>query len=119
MADPEPVAENVAAGSRPIQGGGSLPAWMDQAVLYAIDVPAFRDGDGDGIGDLGGVIDALDDLVDLGVTVIWLLPFYPSPRQDNGYDVANHMDVNERFGTLDDFERLVHEARRRDIRIVI
>ena len=92
---------------------------MDQAIVYAIDVPAFRDGNGDGIGDLGGVIDALDDLVDLGVTAIWLLPFYPSPRQDNGYDVANHLDVDERLGTLDDFRRLVSEAHGRDMRVII
>jgi maltose alpha-D-glucosyltransferase/alpha-amylase len=97
----------------------TLPAWLDQAVLYAVDVPAFRDSDGDGIGDLMGVIDALDDLADLGVTVIWLLPFYTSPRQDNGYDVADHYDVDPRLGTLDDLRRLVREARQREIRIMV
>ncbi len=103
--------------SRKTSGDGHLPEWFDQSVLYVIDVSAFRDGNGDGIGDLQGVIDAMDYLVDLGVDAIWLLPFNPSPRQDNGFDVADHFGVDPRFGTLDDFRRLIAEAKQRGIRV--
>lgn len=69
---------------------------MDQAILYEIDVPAFRDGNGDGIGDFTGVLAALDGLAELGVTALWLLPFYVSPRRDNGFDVIDHCAVEPR-----------------------
>lgn len=103
--------------TRRTSGASHLPAWFDQSVLYVIDVAAFRDSNDDGIGDLQGVIDAMDDLVDLGVTALWLLPFNPSPRQDNGYDIADHFGIDPRFGTLDDFRRLVDEAKQRDLRL--
>ena len=86
---------------------------------YLIDVPTFADSNGDGIGDLPGVCLALDYLAWIGVDVIWLLPFYPSPRMDNGYDVIQHDAVDPRFGTLDDLRQLCHQAHRRGIRIVI
>src|SRR5690606_19019630 len=77
------------------------------------------DSDGDGIGDLNGVLERLDYLVDLGVTCVWLLPFYRSPRRDNGYDVTDHCSVDRRLGTLEDFDRLVAALRGRGIRILI
>lgn len=97
----------------------SLPPWVRDGILYVIDVPAFRDGDGDGIGDLRGVRESLDDLAELGVTILWLLPFYESPRQDNGYDVVDHFAVDPRLGTMDDVRRLADEAHRRGLRIII
>lgn len=97
----------------------TLPKWMDEAILYLIDVAVFRDGDGDGIGDLEGVNQALDDLVDLGVNVIWLLPFYESPRRDNGYDITDHFAVDPRLGSLEDFSNLIEAAHERGVRVVI
>lgn len=87
--------------------------------MYGIDVVRFRDADGDGMGDLRGVIDRLDHVASLGATWIWLLPFYPSPRRDNGYDVEDHTAVDPRLGSIDDVERLVEQAHRRGIRVMI
>ena len=95
----------------------NLP-WYKTAVFYALDVETFQDSNGDGVGDFRGLIDRLDELAGLGVDCLWLLPFYPSPNRDNGYDVADYDDVDPRLGTLDDFEALVGEARRRGIRII-
>jgi maltose alpha-D-glucosyltransferase / alpha-amylase len=96
----------------------SDPYWYREAVIYEIPVRAYRDSNGDGIGDLPGVIEKLDYLRDLGVTAIWLLPFYPSPMRDGGYDIADYTAVHPIFGTLDDFERLLAEAHSRGIRII-
>jgi maltose alpha-D-glucosyltransferase / alpha-amylase len=93
--------------------------WYRDAVIYAIDVEKFADGNGDGIGDFEGLIDHIDYLDWLGVTCLWLLPFYTSPRRDNGYDVADHYQVDPRFGTLDDFDRLVRTAGERGIRVML
>lgn len=93
-------------------------AWWRRAVLYEIYVRSFQDSNGDGIGDLNGVTARLDYLRDLGVDGIWLTPFYPSPQVDFGYDITDYEDVDPQFGTLDDFDRLVREARQRSIRIV-
>src|SRR6476620_9644572 len=89
------------------------PLWYREAVIYEIPVRAFRDSNGDGIGDLRGVIEKLDYLRDLGVTAIWLLPFYPSPLRDGGYDIADYTSVNPIFGTLEDFRHLLVEAHER------
>ena len=99
-------------------------AWWQKGVVYQIYPRSFQDSNGDGVGDLQGVIDRLDYLKDdtpdsLGVDAIWLSPFYPSPMADFGYDVADYCDVNPLFGDLETFDRLVAEAHRRGIRIII
>jgi maltose alpha-D-glucosyltransferase/alpha-amylase len=92
--------------------------WYKSAVLYEIYVRAFRDSNGDGHGDLRGVIEKLDYLGELGVDCIWLLPLYGSPLVDDGYDIADYYSVHPDYGTLDDFKELVGEAHRRDIRVI-
>jgi len=94
------------------------PDWYKDAVIYEVHVRAFHDSDGDGIGDFQGLIDKLDYLVDLGVTALWLLPFYPSPGRDDGYDIADYMTIKESFGTMKDFRRLLREAHRRGLRVI-
>ena len=81
-------------------------------------VRAFRDSNADGIGDFRGLTSKLDYLQDLGVTAIWLLPFYPSPLRDDGYDIADYTDVNPDYGTLSDVRLLVREAHRRGLRVI-
>lgn len=93
--------------------------WYKNAIFYAIDVSVFADSDGDGIGDFRGLIDHLDHLAFLGVTCLWILPFYPSPRRDNGYDIADYFGVDPRLGTLDDFIEFVHRAGERGMRVII
>src|SRR3954468_18383819 len=94
-------------------------AWWKEAVFYQVYPRSFADGNGDGIGDLRGVIDRLDYLADLGIDAIWLSPHYPSPQVDLGYDVSDFVDVDPDYGTLDDFRTLVREAHERHIRIVV
>lgn len=93
--------------------------WYDDAIIYAIDVEKFADGNGDGIGDFVGLTGRLDYLERLGVSCLWLLPFYASPRRDNGYDVSDHYRVDPRLGTLDDFIWFVRLAGERGISVVI
>lgn len=93
--------------------------WYKNAIIYAVDIRRFQDSDGDGCGDFRGLIDRLDYLADLGVTCLWLLPFYPSPFRDNGYDITNYFGVDPRFGTFDDWLELLHEAGERSLRIMI
>lgn len=93
--------------------------WYHDAVIYAIDVEKFADSDGDGVGDFRGLRDKLWYLEELGVTCVWLLPFYVSPRRDNGYDVADHYRVDPRLGTLDDFISFVRSAGERGIRVMV
>lgn len=93
--------------------------WYRDAIMYAIDVEKFADSDGDGIGDFGGLLERLDYLEMLGVTCVWLLPFYVSPRRDNGYDVVDHYQIDPRLGTLTDFHLFVHAAGERGIRVMI
>ncbi len=92
--------------------------WYKDAVIYELHIKSFQDSNGDGIGDIQGVIDRLDYLQDLGITALWLLPFYPSPLLDDGYDIADYFSINRDYGTLSDFKRLLKEAHRRDIRII-
>jgi len=75
------------------------PQWYKDAIIYEMHVRAFYDSNGDGIGDFRGLTEKLDYLQDLGITAIWLLPFYPSPLRDDGYDIANYTDINHRYGT--------------------
>ncbi len=93
--------------------------WWSDAVGYEVYVRSFADSDGDGIGDLPGLTARLDHLADLGVDIVWVTPFYPSPMADFGYDVADHTGVDPRFGTLDDFDRLVAAVHERDMRLLI
>jgi alpha-glucosidase len=93
--------------------------WWAGAVVYQVYPRSFADDNGDGTGDLPGLVSRLPYLQALGVDAIWLTPFYPSPLNDGGYDVSDYMDVDPRFGTLDDFDRLVKVARDRDIRVIV
>jgi alpha-glucosidase len=93
--------------------------WWRSAVLYEIYVRSFADSDGDGLGDLPGIRSRLPYVRELGVDGIWLTPFYPSPGADHGYDVSNYVDVDPRFGTLDDFDGLVADAHEIGLRVVI
>ncbi|GIV95508.1 MAG: hypothetical protein KatS3mg057_0165 [Herpetosiphonaceae bacterium] len=93
--------------------------WWQTAVFYQIYPRSFADGNGDGIGDLRGIIERLDYLQDLGIDAIWLSPHYPSPLFDCGYDVADYTGVAPEYGTLDEFKRFLDEAHRRKIRVVL
>ncbi|CAN5317223.1 alpha-amylase family protein [soil metagenome] len=93
--------------------------WYKRAIIYSLDVETFYDANGDGIGDFEGLIRKLDYLDGLGVNCLWLLPFFPSPNRDNGYDVTDYYSVDERLGSIGDFVELVHQANDRGIRIVI
>ena len=92
--------------------------WYKDAIIYELHVKAFFDGDDDGYGDFRGLIRKLDYLEDLGITAIWLLPFYPSPLRDDGYDISDYRGVHSRYGTLRDFRAFVREAHRRGIRVI-
>lgn len=93
--------------------------WRRDGVIYQIYPRSFADSDGDGLGDLPGIISRLDYLADLGIDAVWLSPVYPSPDKDFGYDVSDYCDIDPRFGTLADFDRLVAEAHRRGIRVIL
>jgi len=94
------------------------PQWYRDAVIYELHIKAYADGNGDGIGDFRGLTDKLDHVQSLGVNTIWLLPFYPSPLRDDGYDVADYRGVHPNYGTLDDFRAFVAEAHRRGLRVI-
>jgi alpha-glucosidase len=93
--------------------------WWQDALIYQVYPRSFQDSDGDGIGDLPGIISRLDHVKRLGATAIWLSPFYRSPNADFGYDVVDYTAVDPVYGTLEDFERLVHEAHARGLRVVV
>jgi maltose alpha-D-glucosyltransferase/alpha-amylase len=94
------------------------PLWYKDAVVYELHVKTFHDSDGDGMGDFRGLIQKLDYLHELGITAIWLLPFYPSPLRDDGYDIADYFDVNPNYGTLDDFRAFLDAAHKRGLRVI-
>ncbi|HXH28449.1 MAG TPA: maltose alpha-D-glucosyltransferase, partial [Candidatus Polarisedimenticolia bacterium] len=94
------------------------PLWYKDAVIYELHVRAFHDADGDGIGDFRGLTRKLDYLQELGVTALWLLPFYPSPLRDDGYDISDYCDVHPTYGTLRDFEIFLDAAHRRGLRVI-
>ena len=93
--------------------------WWKKAVVYQIYPRSFYDANGDGIGDLRGIIEKLDYIRDLGVNVIWLCPVYKSPMDDNGYDIADYYHIDEAFGTDEDMDELIAEAKKRGIRIIM
>ena len=94
------------------------PLWYLDAVIYEVHVKAFFDSNNDGVGDFRGLTEKLDYLESLGVTCLWLLPFYPSPLRDDGYDIADYGNVNPAYGSLKDFRRFVAEAHKRGLRII-
>ncbi|MFD6418879.1 alpha-glucosidase [Streptomyces sp. NPDC060194] len=98
---------------------GPATAWWSDAVVYQIYPRSFADSDGDGVGDLPGITARLDHLERLGVDVVWLSPVYPSPQDDNGYDISDYQDIDPLFGTLDDFDRLLAEVHSRGMKLVM
>ena len=98
--------------------GHDEPFWYRDAIVYEIHLRAFNDSNGDGIGDFPGLLQKLDYLQDLGVTTVWLLPFYPSPLKDDGYDISDYTSVNPDYGTLDDFREFLAQAHRHKLRVI-
>ncbi len=96
----------------------SDPLWFKSAVIYELHVKTFQDSDGDGLGDFRGLIERLDYFTELGVTALWLLPFYPSPLRDDGYDISDYFAVNPSYGTLDDFRSFLDQAHERGLRVI-
>src|SRR6476646_3649630 len=94
------------------------PLWYKDALIYEVHVRAFYDSNNDGVGDFPGLTEKLPYLADLGVTCLWLLPFYPSPLRDDGYDISDYTSINPIYGSLDDFRRFVEEAHARNIRVL-
>jgi maltose alpha-D-glucosyltransferase/alpha-amylase len=115
IGDPEAPANLAATGP---QAALAAP-WYQDAIVYQTHVKAFCDSTEDGIGDFEGLTAKLDYLVDLGVTALWLLPFYPSPLRDDGYDIADYKGIHPDYGTVDDFRQLVESAHARGIRVVV
>ena len=93
--------------------------WYKNTIFYSLDVETFMDSDDDGVGDFQGLTKRLDHLSGLGITCLWLLPFYPSPNRDNGYDVMDYYNVDPRLGTLGDFVEFIHQASDRGIRVIV
>jgi alpha-glucosidase len=106
-----------------VVASGSVPStdntWWKHAVIYEIYPRSFQDSNGDGIGDLNGITERLDYLQALGVDAIWISPMYPSPQVDFGYDISDYENVDPQYGTLKDFDRLVEEAKKRNIRVIL
>ena len=94
-------------------------AWWKEAVVYQIYPRSFMDSNGDGIGDLPGIISKLDYLKELGVDVIWLSPCYKSPNDDNGYDISDYRDIMDEFGTLEDFRTMLEGIHKRGMKLVM
>ncbi len=94
------------------------PLWYKDAIIYQTHVKAFRDSNGDGFGDFPGLIQKLDYIQSLNVNTLWLLPFYPSPLRDDGYDIAEYESVHPQYGTIEDFQRFLDEAHARNIRVI-
>jgi len=100
-------------------GSASDPLWYKDAIIYELPVKAFYDSNQDGIGDFGGLLQKLDYLQDLGVTCLWLLPFFPSPLRDDGYDISDYCNVHPSYGTLHDFRAFLDAAHSRDMQVMI
>src|ERR1700731_1821140 len=94
------------------------PLWDKDAVIYELHDKTFHDSADDGSGDFRGLIEKLDYLQELGITAVWLLPFYPSPLRDDGYDIADYYNVNPNFGTLQDFQAFLAAAHERGLRVI-
>src|SRR6476620_4474401 len=111
-------AEPRTATARVVPSRGKPNLWYKDAIIYQVHVRAFRDSNDDGIGDFRGLAERLDYIQDLGVSAIWIQPFFPSPLKDDGYDIADYMNVNPQYGTLDDFRELLEEAHRRELKVI-
>jgi len=96
-----------------------LDLWYKNAVIYCLDVETFMDSNGDGIGDFNGLSDRLDHIEALGATCVWLMPFYPSPNRDNGYDITDFYGIDPRLGSVGDFVNFTRGAADRGLRVVI
>jgi maltose alpha-D-glucosyltransferase / alpha-amylase len=100
-------------------GSAADPLWYKDAVIYELHVRAFKDSNGDGIGDFPGLIQKMDYLQGLGVTCLWLLPFFPSPLRDDGYDISDYLNVHSMYGSIEDFRALLAAAHERDLQVMI
>jgi maltose alpha-D-glucosyltransferase/alpha-amylase len=92
--------------------------WFKDAIIYQMHVKAFQDASGDGVGDFAGLLQRLDYVQDLGVTAIWLLPFYPSPLRDDGYDISDYNQIHPSYGDMEMCKAFIAEAHRRGIRVI-
>src|ERR1700730_191370 len=99
--------------------GRDDPQWYRDAVVYQTHVKAFQDSDGDGIGALRGLTGRLDYLAELGITALWLLPFFPSPLRDDGYDISDYTGVHPSYGTIEDFRSFLSAAHERGLQVLI
>src|SRR5580700_2794600 len=102
-----------------LPGSASDPLWYKDALIYELHVRAFKDGNCDGIGDFPGLIQKLDYVRDLGATCLWLLPFFPSPLKDDGYDISDYLGVHAMYGTIDDFRSFLDAAHDRELQVMI
>src|SRR6202142_2443893 len=100
-------------------GSAADPLWYQNAIIYELHVRAFKDSNADGIGDFQGLIQKLDYLQDLGVTCVWLLPFFPSPLKDDGYDISDYLNIHPMYGTIDDFRMFLDAAHDRGLQVMI
>lgn len=112
------MARNEAEVESRVADGGSDPYWYKDAIIYELHVRAFLDANADGLGDFRGLTEKLDYLEDLGVTALWLLPFYPSPWKDDGYDIADYTRIHPAYGMMRDFRAFLREAHRRGLRVI-
>jgi maltose alpha-D-glucosyltransferase/alpha-amylase len=112
------VRPSIASGAVTTPPAGDDGLWYKDAIIYQLHVKAFADSNNDGIGDFPGLTEKLDYLQDLGVTALWLMPFYPSPGRDDGYDIADYGAINPDFGTMKDFRRFIAEAKKRGMRVI-
>jgi maltose alpha-D-glucosyltransferase / alpha-amylase len=118
MTPPDDIAIPLADSGTLAPAISSEPLWYKDAIIYQLHVKAFFDADNDGIGDFEGLRHKLDYLQDLGVTALWLLPFYPSPLRDDGYDISDYRNINPSYGKMADFRAFIREAHRRNIRVI-
>ncbi|MBW2458376.1 MAG: hypothetical protein JRI68_27990, partial [Deltaproteobacteria bacterium] len=117
--DPWPVVLDPPTATASDAAPPGEPDWHRKVVFYELWVRSFQDGDGDGIGDFDGLIDRLDYLEELGAGGIWLMPIYPSPLADSGYDVADYVGIHSDYGTMPDFEDLIEQAQARNLRVFV
>src|ERR1700691_4703746 len=114
-----PTATTEAIRTGPAAAAENDPLWYKDAIIYEIHVKAFFDGNSDGVGDFQGLTQKLDYIQSLGVTCIWLLPFFPSPLKDDGYDISDYLNIHSSYGTLEDFTAFVRAAHNRHIKVLI
>src|ERR1700739_1148086 len=100
-------------------GSATDPLWYQTAIIYELHVRAFCDSNGDGVGDFPGLLQKLDYLQDLGVTCLWLLPFFLSPLKDDGYDISDYRNIHSMYGTMEDFQSFLAAAHDRGLQVMI